>query len=387
MKQYDSPYIKVIDNKSSNSIVYFSSVDVPEGKFNGTSAVEGIDSNIIFVNCKGNTWYLSGIPHLAETVKELANFLRNLTDELSIGKDNPFTLYFGGSMGGYGALLYGCLNNASKVIATGVETNLTKAGGYAANLSSFDFSKIVLPNIVEIAKNSSTHIVLVFGEDSPKDYQDLFPFEKLVNVSIISLPNCGHKVPIQLEKSLGIKKLLSSTLKGEALLKTINGKLIRYPHILKMLSGLINFNAKLVINILEQREDIDSTVKAILYENLGRNIHSKNPDKAIDYYKLATLFNPARHATYLSLANAYLQAGNAYQFKINIEAAITLTKINRTESVEYQYYLLADGLNQLKKTEESLATVTSKLNDVNVNTPLGKLIVTLKEKINNEKRL
>lgn len=387
MSNFNSPYVKVIDKKSANTIVYFSSVNVPIGKFNGTNAIEGIDANLIFLNCKDNSWYLSEIPGFSRDVSELSKNIKELTDQLGNGKINPYTLYYGGSMGGYGALLYGSMNNADKVIATGVELNLRKQTGYASTLSSYDFSSIELPDIATIAKNSQTDIDLLFGEASPEDYEDLHSLSNIENVHIYSIPNCAHKVPVVIEKTLGIKNFLISTLEKKSPLRNIEGKLSKFPLILKMLSGLVNFNPDTLVEILANRNNLDSSVKAIMYEALGNHFKNTNISKAQNYYKLAVHFNPASSASYSALARLFLKQRNFYQFKLNMEAAISLVKINRTESVEYQYYLFAEGLFTLDRPKEAIEILNNEFSKTPENSPLGKLVSLLKEKINNEKRL
>ena len=387
MNSFNSPFIKVIDKNSSNTVVYFSSVNVPEGKFNGTNAIEGIDANLIFLNCKDNSWYLSEIPNFSRSLNELSKNLKKLTDQLNAGKSNPFTLYYGGSMGGYGALLYGSMNNADKVIATGVEFNLTKPKGYAATLSSFDFSSIKLPDIANVIKNSQANIDLVFGEASPEDYEDLHSLSNFENVNIYSIPNCAHKVPVVIEKTLGIKNLLISTLNKEKPLNKIEGKLSKLPLILKMLSGIVSFNPDTFIEVLVKRDNLDSSIKAIMYEKLGNYFEESDLEKAQCYYKLATHFNPASPSAYSALAKTFLKQRNAYQFRLNMEAAISLIKINRTEPVEYQHYLLAEGLTKLGKSKEALEILDIELSTTPEDSPLGKLASSLKEKINNEKSL
>lgn len=381
MISFNSQYIKVVDNNSTNTIVYFSSVNVPAGKFNGTNAIGEIDANLIFVNCKDNSWYLSEIPNFSNDVRELGINLKKLTTQLNQGKSDSTTLYFGGSMGGYGALLYGCINNADKIIATGVELSLTKPNGYAATLSSFDFSAIELPDIPTITRNSYSEIDLIFGEGAPLDYADLDSLYNIQNVNIISVPNCAHKVPVVLENTLGISNLLAATLKGEKPLEKIEGKLSKHPLILRMLSGIIEFNPDTFIEILSKRINLDNSIKALMYERLGNFFKDTNIEKAQTYYKLATHFNPASSSAYSALAKLFITKQNPYQFRTNMEAAISLIKINKTESVEYQYYLLAEGLVNLGNSKEALSILELELSNIPEDTPLGKLILLLKEKI------
>ncbi len=378
MIDMSSPFIKIIDNSSPNTIVYFSSVDVPEGKFNGTSAVNSINANFVFVNCVDNNWYLLDIPGLSKNIVELASNIKQIINEFCVDIDDPSVTYFGGSMGGYGALICGCLNNANKVIATGVEINLTKVGGYAFSLSRADFSKVILPDVVNIVSSSNAMIELAFGENAPTDYQDIDQLSSLPNVNIFSIPNCGHKVPVLIEKTVGIKSLLENAIEGKSLLKVISGKLTNYPKVLNMLSGLIEFDCDYIVNLLTAQQDIDSLVKSQLYERLGSYFEGKSDVKSIDFYKLSVHFNPGFPGPYVCLAKLFLKRRNLWEFRRYSELAIATTGINKTDSVEYQFYLFAKGLSQLNRLEDALSIIDNKLNNIALSTPLGKLVNQLK---------
>lgn len=380
MTSYDSPFIKIVDNNAAKTIVYFSSVNVPEGKFNGTNVVDDIDANCVFLNCQGNSWYLDGIPGIGTCIEEVSKTLKNIVDQLNGEDKETFTLYFGGSMGGYGALLYGCLNNADRVIGTGVEVDLLKKDGYASNLSKFDFESIDLPDFLSIVSNTKANIDLVFGENSAGDYYDISPLCSFSNVTSHSIPNCGHKVPVALNNSIGMKNFINEALLGKNPFNDVDGALCKYPFVLNSLSGLIKFDPEVFVEMLKKRRDLDSSVKALMHHKLGEYFHVINVQDALYHYQLAIHFNPAFYSSYLNLSKLHLKERNIFEFRKNIDAAINLIKINNTDSLEYLYYLLARGLVEFNKMKDALLIIDTELRSVDSSTPLGKLIQTLIEK-------
>ena len=225
---------------------------------------------------------------------------------------------------------------------------------------------------------------LIFGENSPEDFYDISMLSSLDNVSLYSIPNCGHKVPLSLEKSLGVKHILEQTLLGQKPFRSINGKLCNYPFILKMLSGLVELDCNYFLAALENRNDIDSSVKALMHEKLGDFFHKENLSQAIHHYKLAIHFNPFSYNSYIGLSQIYLKERSIINFKSNLEAAISLIKINKTDSIEYLYYLLAKGLYELNEFDHARQIISNSLELIAENSQLGRLVNSLKIEISNK---
>lgn len=103
-------------------IVAFSARDTEKGKFTFFSVLAQTNANVIFVNDYSNGWYLNGTPEFKDEGK-FVDFLRQQIDSLRHPTQGRLCM-LGSSMGAYGALKYGSLLGADKIIAMGPESEL-----------------------------------------------------------------------------------------------------------------------------------------------------------------------------------------------------------------------------------------------------------------------
>lgn len=157
----------------ANTIIAFSALYTPKGKFRFTHALNDFDGNVIYLNSKkGNDWYTNGIEGLGEDYISTAVALKKLIHQYS-GTTNMI-LTLGGSMGGYGAVLYGSLIDADYSLATGVELITTLYLGHSIHCNK----KINTSDMKNIIANSKCHHHIIAGSDDPVDmltysyYQD-----------------------------------------------------------------------------------------------------------------------------------------------------------------------------------------------------------------------
>lgn len=162
-----------------------------------------LDFKKLFVADIRNSWWhtkfgtLSGIGPL--TMKK---FLDEKIKEANVEK----TLYVGVSMGGYGAILFGCLMWADKVIAVSPQTYLTetrrrkslnkKFEGYDVDESFTD-----LKDVLERTKNDKTIYKIWHGSRNKSDAKAANRIANLKNVHVNTIKSSNHVVIKPLLKS------------------------------------------------------------------------------------------------------------------------------------------------------------------------------------------
>lgn len=107
------------------TVVAFSSVNTPKGRFKPYRLVLDSGINAIFVNVPRNNWYQEGIPGISEDAKTSAIILIKRARQIGNGK----VITFGSSMGAFGAILYADLGDADGCLAFGAENPLGLEGG------------------------------------------------------------------------------------------------------------------------------------------------------------------------------------------------------------------------------------------------------------------
>lgn len=150
--------------EKANTIIVFSAKFTPKGKFRFTHALEDFDGNVIYLNSKkGNDWYTEGVEGLGDSYSNAAESLKKMVKQYAGDKDKILTL--GGSMGGYGAMLYGSIIDADYSLATGTELITTLFGGRSFPLKE----KINFLELRKIISGSSCQHHLCTGAKDPVD--------------------------------------------------------------------------------------------------------------------------------------------------------------------------------------------------------------------------
>lgn len=145
---------------SKKLLVVFSHLGVKPPKFAWFKALAHLDANLLFVNCTGSQWYRGGIRSLsADGIAGTLAVIRRIAAAID---PNCQVYMAGGSMGGYGALLYGSLYGARGVFASAAETILGIEGGMSTVLTRDCWSHIY-PDLRVIAPLDVRRTV-VFGD-------------------------------------------------------------------------------------------------------------------------------------------------------------------------------------------------------------------------------
>lgn len=202
-------FCKYIDNGKKDLLIAFSSISVPEGKFSCSNAFDGADANILFVNCPSNSWYINEVFPGCNNWLDNINYLTSLINDLTV--DDSKVITFGGSMGGYGALLYGLAVNADFIFATGVEHLFFIEGG---NTSRFFKNKVnkFIPDLHELSNQFTGKAYLIYGEHFQPDICCAYDLSTIKGVNVCTLKNKPHSVPPYIHQKYGLNNFVFSTI-------------------------------------------------------------------------------------------------------------------------------------------------------------------------------
>jgi tetratricopeptide (TPR) repeat protein len=194
---------------ASDVYIYFAPVLTPANIYIGKNVLKDCFAHRIYINDQSNQWYLDGIPGYGNFT-DLVEFLRELTKNLVGDKGKVIT--FGGSMGGFGAIAFGCAINADVAIGQGVEFVLNIPGGASkGHLKSrnIDF------DIFSIMRNSNTIIFNYTGEGSITDLYCAVQAKKSgANIINYSVKGLLHALPKYINENYGISRIIKSAAKG-----------------------------------------------------------------------------------------------------------------------------------------------------------------------------
>lgn len=278
MTEFDiSPYCKVINRNSKDTLVFFSAIGFQKNKFSFYKIGMNSQSNIIFLNTHNKNWYYDGVPGLGTDHLSTIKALNKLIDSLN----STNVTFIGGSMGGYGAIMYGALiENVNNIISFGAELELGIKGGIA--------EKALLPgyqhyNIYELIKNNPKQYHIVTGENCTTDMIGVAKLykEKLEYVSIYTLKNLFHTLVPYLDSKYSIESIIEKMLhktyiypfdeneKGE-MYKDLNLILFTYK-----VQNVVHIELNDVLGWEQKSDEYDDYLKSYLFHALGEYASQK----------------------------------------------------------------------------------------------------------------
>jgi pimeloyl-ACP methyl ester carboxylesterase len=235
MPQFPTNTSAVKRDFSSNSrtmLIAFASkrLTAPVPPFEWTGALAAIPAKKMYVRDLYQLWYLLGFPGVADSPHEAAAYLKHLVDENKC--DRIVTL--GGSMGGYAALLFGCLLQADAVHAFGGQTFLpTRRGRYLAQaIAARDWPSLRkdwqvrsqratksmyfdLKPLLEQG-SSQTRYHLYYSHYHGKDVMHAQNIAGLPNVCLHERENKGHHMGVALRDSGELEQILLNAVAEES---------------------------------------------------------------------------------------------------------------------------------------------------------------------------
>lgn len=189
----------------ADTIVVFSALNTPKGKFRFTKALAEFDGNVIYLNSKkGNDWYTEGIEDLGEDYRSTAIAIKNLICQYS-GNGERKVITIGGSMGAYAAVLYGALIDADYSIACGTEliTNLFR--GRSVHVTK----KIPIDVLNKIIHDSQCTHHMIAGNKDPVDMLNYSYFKYNPQMKWYIFESQPHQVIQYIHKKYTILQLIN----------------------------------------------------------------------------------------------------------------------------------------------------------------------------------
>ncbi|WP_421577601.1 tetratricopeptide repeat protein [Shinella sp. M31] len=182
----DGDHFQVVPEPGSNKLViYLTATGAPPRIYNFWNAGNAVKTHRIFVNHR-RSWYQQGVPGLGETVEETARSIRAWADHL--GVDEIYTV--GGSMGGYGAVLFGCLLGA-RVLAFSWETELHFPASRSEKLMDKG-TVVTYPDLAPLIASTGIRVFTIFGERDAVDAYSLSRIFHLPTVQVKSMQQVLH---------------------------------------------------------------------------------------------------------------------------------------------------------------------------------------------------
>lgn len=229
-----SDYLKVVDNAAPRTLIIFSPARIRAGRFSGIKAFTDESNNYIFVNCPNNTWYLNAIPGLGSEPDAVALRLKQEVDAL--GGDQLVT--YGGSMGGYGAALYGAMLEADHCVTTGVEVVLGTEGAFFNKLCTEVVPherKALLGKL--LLQSEGTRFHFFYGEQCAHDLLGALELPQKPNIKVHTILNEGHAIPSLLDHLFNMQTFVDICCQEQTDVPwaSMLGSMMQYPEAIKLL--------------------------------------------------------------------------------------------------------------------------------------------------------
>jgi hypothetical protein len=186
---------------------------MPVFEFFRTLTSLGID--VLFIRDPKQGWYQRSIPGLGNRASEIAENVMALTGTLF---PNKKIVTVGNSMGGYAALMFGCLCGFEKVLAfcpqTFISPELRSKHGdlrWQDQVSSIENQEIGdVKQLLDHSESLETHIYV--GKDHPLDLLHAERLTGVKNVNVHLIDNCGHNVAQYLRDGGQLNKIIARLL-------------------------------------------------------------------------------------------------------------------------------------------------------------------------------
>jgi hypothetical protein len=174
-----------------------------------------LGNDVLFIRDPKQGWYQRPIPGLGNRASEIAENIMALTGTLF---PNKKIIAVGNSMGGYAALMFGCLCGFEKVLAFCPQTFISpelrfKHGDcrWQDQVSAIENQEIGdLKDLLNHSESLETHIYV--GKDQPLDLLHAQRLAGVKNLNVHLIDNCGHNVSQYLRDSGQLNKIVARLL-------------------------------------------------------------------------------------------------------------------------------------------------------------------------------
>lgn len=182
------PTFLIKPGNGDTAIVAFSGLRSRRGEFNLERALDENMSNFprLFIRDPNSHWYNSEIAGLGQTIDQIADKIKQETDRLGAAR----IVAIGPSMGGYAAILFGCVLGAERAIAIAPQTLLDPGLRHAPPVDV----RLQAPDLKPFVRAARTQVDIVAGWD---DHNDVFHAQRVArfpSVRILALPYQLHEI-------------------------------------------------------------------------------------------------------------------------------------------------------------------------------------------------
>jgi len=156
-----------------------------------------VDCDIYYFLAKANDWYHSGVFGLGDDFEQSEAALRNLRGQYDK------TVYVGNSMGGYAALAFGFLTDASRIVAFSPQTSLDRAfqteigetrwrDAISEVQAKYDGEAFAIDNLIRKRPGTQAQAQLFVGKECSQDVAYAKRLRFSPNVTVTEVPGEGH---------------------------------------------------------------------------------------------------------------------------------------------------------------------------------------------------
>jgi tetratricopeptide (TPR) repeat protein len=194
---------------SKKLLVICSSLDTRHPKFTFWKLAQKLECNCLFLNSPMTHWYRTGIIGIENGLSGITEKIYGIEKQLDIEE----TIFFGVSMGAYGAILLGSLSGADHIIAFSVEPLLGVPGG-RTDVTRNHFQPI-FPDlrVLNIPKLS-----LVYGEMDISDTIGAYLLgESCTDINVYRIPYAEHDVANSLNYRDELLPLLKNLINNQSM--------------------------------------------------------------------------------------------------------------------------------------------------------------------------
>jgi pimeloyl-ACP methyl ester carboxylesterase len=186
-KRVDREVFRAGPPEGSTAIVAFSAAGVKPGSFHLLPHLKDVPGcSKLFVRDPESSWYNGGLPGVGRTIGEIAKKIELELDKLDVTR----VVTIGPSMGGYAAILFGCMLEAERAIGVVPQTLLDRRLRHAPSADV----DVQVPDLKPIVWSSPrTRVDVVAGWEDPLDVFHARRIAGPSSVRILAVPYRLHK--------------------------------------------------------------------------------------------------------------------------------------------------------------------------------------------------
>ncbi|HET8863788.1 MAG TPA: hypothetical protein VFM94_11120 [Solirubrobacterales bacterium] len=195
---------------SEDLIVAFSARPIEPGRFHFFSLTDLFPtSSKLLVRDPSRSWYNAGLPGVGETVEEIAAWLRDQAASFGARR----VIATGPSMGGYAAILFGCMIGAERVVAISPQTLLDPALRWMMPPAELTLQ---VPDLAPVIRDApETTVDVVFGWGSMLDTYHAQRVATAPSVRLLSVRG-GHDLARELSERERLWSLIEELIDGRS---------------------------------------------------------------------------------------------------------------------------------------------------------------------------